>query len=95
MRLVLVEWVDSHIAVGGWKELDEIESVAPLARSVGWIVSESAEAVAIVPHLIDQQGCVVAQGCGEMLIPVRSVVKMIDLQAATPSDYGHQMATEG
>ena len=79
MRLVLVEWVDSHIAVGGWKPLDDLSEQAPVVRSVGWLVRYTEEVLVLVPHMIAKQGAVIEQGCGEMIIPVRSKLSMVEL----------------
>ena len=44
MRLVLVEWLDSH-AGRGWQDLDRLERAAePLyCRSVGWVIRENKD----------------------------------------------------
>jgi hypothetical protein len=45
MRLVLSEWLDSHVAVGGWKEL---EGFAPYATPIGieWAASAKGRTTA-------------------------------------------------
>lgn len=86
MRLVLIEWVDSHVAVGGWKLLDDFDrnAKAPFCRSVGWVVRDDDEIIVVVPHFIEEQGDVARQGCGDMTIPKCSVVRVIDLEAPGP-----------
>ena len=70
MKLVLVEWLDSH-AGRGWQDMEEIaDACQPLyCRSVGWLVSEENECKMLVPHLSgDKQGKVLSQGSGDLTI---------------------------
>lgn len=84
MKLVLIEWVDSHSIPGGWKPLDDAAEnlAAPLhIRSVGWLVSESGGAKVVAPHISGEKNgdcelCV----RGEISIPDRAVVKMTVLR---------------
>lgn len=78
MKLVLIEWVDSH-AGRGWQDLDKIEAASePLrCRSVGWLVSEAGNCKVIVPHLAgEKNGGIVLQGCGDLTIPRRAITKL-------------------
>lgn len=84
MRLVLIEWMDSHVAVGGWKELDGFAPQAPVCRSVGWLLRDDAHSKVLVPHIIDAQSDVPFQGCGDMTIPTSAVLNMVDLKAPDP-----------
>jgi len=86
MRLVLIEWVDSHVAIGGWKGLDGFCASAPVCRSVGWLVKNDEDAKVIMPHLIQEQGDVPLQGCGDMTIPTCAVLRMVDLSVPTEED---------
>ena len=82
MRLVLVEWLDSHVAIGGWKELDAFCPEAPVVRSVGWLLRDGPKTKVIVPHMIHEQAPFIPlQGCGEMAIPEAAIVSMTELQA--------------
>ncbi len=58
MKLVLVEWLDSHSGQG-WQRLDAIrESTHSVhCRSVGWLVSESGGYKTIVPHISGEGWC--------------------------------------
>lgn len=79
MRLVLIEWEDSH-ADGVWHMLGrEIEDRALLCRSVGWLVLDGERAKVLAPHINEAEEGVPLQGCGIMTIPSRSVVKITDL----------------
>lgn len=78
MKLVLIEWIDSH-AGRGWQDMDEIrEACQPLyCRSVGWLISESNGCKTVVPHLSgDEQGKLMSQGRGEITIPEQAIVKL-------------------
>ncbi len=78
MKLVLIEWLDSH-AGRGWQDMARIERAAePLyCRSVGWLVSESGGCKVIVPHIAgERNGEVALQGSGDLTIPTRAIVKM-------------------
>jgi len=79
MKLVLIEWEDSHSDVVKWLSLEEIKgNVEPLrCRSVGWLVHESKEGKVIVPHISGEKNeGTVPYGSGWMSIPSRAIVKM-------------------
>lgn len=79
MRLVLIEWEDSH-SDGAWQQLGgEIEDRALVCRSVGWLVLDGEHAKVVAPHVNDQEPGVPLQGCGVMTIPARSVLAITDL----------------
>jgi hypothetical protein len=82
-KLVLIEWVDSHSG-RGWQDLETIEEKAiPLyCRSVGWMIKETEHCKVIVPHISgEENGDVMLQGCGDLVIPTQSIVKMSVLKA--------------
>jgi hypothetical protein len=74
MKLVLIEWVDSHSG-RGWQDRSRIEECAQLLRckSVGWIVSETKEVIVIVPHV--SGGDTMLQGLGDLVIPKCAITK--------------------
>ncbi len=77
-KLVLIEWVDSHSGKG-WQSLDELEGKAePLfCRSVGWLVKETRDCKVIVPHISgEKNGGIVLQGCGDLAIPKKAILKV-------------------
>jgi hypothetical protein len=81
-NLVLVEWVDSHSG-RGWQDIAQFERAAePLyCRSVGWLMSDTKACKVIVPHIAgEQNGDVMLQGCGDLAIPTKAIVKMTVLQ---------------
>jgi hypothetical protein len=82
LKLVLIEWLDSH-ASRGWQDLKEIQQAAePLyCRSVGWLIHDDKRVKSIVPHLAgEQNGDILLHGCGNITIPTKSVVKMTILK---------------
>lgn len=77
-EMVLIEWVDSHSG-RGWQNLDELERKAePLyCRSVGWLIKETEYVKVIVPHIAgEENGDIMIQGCGDMVIPTKAIVKV-------------------
>lgn len=75
--LVLVEWLDAH-AGRGWQTADQIRSAAePLyCRSVGWLVSETADCKVVVPHISgERDGVEFLTGSGDLTIPAKAIVR--------------------
>ena len=82
-EIVLIEWVDSHSG-RGWQDLEELESKAkPLyCRSVGWLIKETEHCKIIVPHIsVEENGDVILQGCGDITIPAKAILKVTQLKA--------------
>lgn len=78
MRLVLVEWVDSHSGKG-WQPMDEIKKNSKLlyCRSVGWVANEDQNCISLTPHLSGEKNdSVVVYCCGDITIPKKSIVKI-------------------
>ena len=77
-KLVLIEWLDAH-AGRGWQTADAITAAAePLyCRSVGWLVSETADCKVIVPHISGAKGEVeFLTGSGDLTIPAKAIVRL-------------------
>jgi len=75
MKLVLIEWLDSH-AGRGWSTAKQLQQCAiPLyCRSVGWLVAERKDCKVIVPHLAgEKNGDIMLQGCGDLTIPTARI----------------------
>ena len=81
MKLVLVEWVDSH-AGRGWQDFERLRGVArPLyCKSVGWLVAENKDCKVLAPHIAGEKDGEVLQGCGDLTIPAASITKVTVLQ---------------
>ncbi|OGX41506.1 MAG: hypothetical protein A3C53_05065 [Omnitrophica WOR_2 bacterium RIFCSPHIGHO2_02_FULL_68_15] len=56
MKLVLVEWLDSHSG-RGWQDAARFAQAAePLyCRSVGWLVAERKDCKVLVPHIAGER----------------------------------------
>ena len=80
MRLVLIEWVDSVGCSPTWKDLTEDFPSKPIVcRSVGWLFRQGPGYTVIVPHVVTMPDDEPDQGCGDMAIPTRSILRMVDL----------------
>ena len=78
MKLVLVEWLDSHSG-DGWQRLADIEAngESVRCRSVGWLVSDGGGRKVIVPHISGEENRgTIPYGRGDISIPDKSIVKM-------------------
>ena len=80
-RLVLIEWLDSHSG-RGWQTAEMLRQAAePLyCQSVGWLLSDTKDCKVLVPHIGgERDGDMMMQGCGDLVIPARAIVKMTPL----------------
>jgi hypothetical protein len=83
MRLVLVEWLDSFGCSATWEQLDGCSPHLLTCRSVGWLIHDGDDCKVIVPHVSQpNEGCG-QQGCGDMTIPTRAIVRMADLSESS------------
>ncbi len=85
MKLVLIEWLDSHSGKGAWQTVEQLERAAePLyCQSVGWLISENKSCKVIVPHLAgEKNGDTVLQGCGDLTIPTNAITKVTVLRGS-------------
>lgn len=90
--LVIVQWEDSAQPRPSWEWIDEYEpEPAILCISVGYLVSESADAIAVAPNLGDI-GKPRAQASGIMRIPRCCIQSIKELKACRP--YVAQYAEE-
>jgi hypothetical protein len=82
MRLVLIEWEDSH-GSGGWQNLGvALDDRALVCRSVGWLVLDGKRAKVVAPHMNEQEPGVPLQGSGVITIPSRAVLRIVTLREA-------------
>jgi len=85
MRLVFVEWLDSFGCSSDWKDLSDFQAKPLTCFSVGWLVYDGEECKVVVPHISDQNNEHVSQqGCGDMTIPTKAILRIVDL--ILPSD---------
>jgi len=77
MKLLMIEWVDSHSS-RGWQDFETIENSAEAlyCQSVGWLAAENKDVVSLVPHIAgERNGNQKLQGCGDLTIPKRAIIK--------------------
>lgn len=79
-KLVLVKWIDSLGCSPTWSKLDCIELKPVVCKSVGFLYYSNDEYLVIVPHFIKGGVDIEQQGCGEMAIPRRSILKITELR---------------
>lgn len=81
MRLVLVEWVDSYGCSASWQNIaDPFEEPRVMTcRSVGWLVHDGDVCKVLIPHVAEVGEGQPGQGCGDMTIPTRAVVRITEL----------------
>ena len=82
MKLVLVEWLDSHSG-RGWQEMDRLEDTAePLhCRSVGWLLSDRKDCKVLVPHIAgEKNGGIKLLASGDITIPKKAILKVTVLE---------------
>jgi hypothetical protein len=88
MRLVLIEWEDSHTE-GGWQRIGgPIEDRALICQSAGWLILDGERATVIAPHVNTPEDQVDLQGAGIMTIPARAVLRMVDLAQHDTANVG-------
>jgi len=73
-RLVIVEWVDSHITSGWSREKQDDEPQTCV--SVGWVVAENERALSVSPHISIEE---TPQRNGTMTIPKCSIKRIGEL----------------
>jgi hypothetical protein len=85
-KLVFVKWQDSYGVSPVWQEIRAVQVDAHYCYSVGWVVAESSDCLVIVPHVSPANEHIAApeQGTGDMSIPKRSIVNLVELQVELP-----------
>lgn len=80
---VCIEWEDSCCA-SGWKEDGALAGLeASACVSVGWVARKTARAVVIAPHLGVNDGVVLRQTNGHMMIPLSAIRRVRRLKLPT------------
>jgi len=85
MKLVLIEWFDSHGPLDGWQILEDMECThEPLkCRSVGWLLHDGEACKVIMPHIAgDKNMHLPSQGRGILTIPTKSIVRLTELMCS-------------
>jgi hypothetical protein len=79
--LVYCEWDDSASS-DEWAPLERIRraNVPVRATSVGWLFARDRTALTIVPHLVGTRESEPDAGCGDMVIPLGCIVRLVKLK---------------
>ena len=81
--LVLIEWEDSFGCSPSWTDLVTDQPAPLVCQSVGWLVHRDDRCVVVVPHVtLDNDDVESRQGCGDMTIPARSILRTVELSGA-------------
>ena len=80
-KLAYVEWVDSYGCSSQWESTKDVKALVHTCYSVGWVVKETEDTLVVVPHLSPANAAIDAdeQGCGEMAIPLKSIIERVEL----------------
>jgi hypothetical protein len=84
MRLVLVEWEDSHYLGVGWQGPIDFVDRSTICQSVGWLALDGEKVKVLMPHRSVQDGAL-NQGGGIIQIPTRCISRMVWLGELTSS----------
>ncbi|HEX2964462.1 MAG TPA: hypothetical protein VHO84_01680 [Syntrophorhabdaceae bacterium] len=78
MKLVLIEWVDSHGSIEGWKLIEEnSKSETLICESVGWLLYDGKDCKTVLPHKAGHKSDnIMFQGRGELTIPTKAIIRM-------------------
>ncbi len=79
--LVYIEWVDSFGCSSVWTDIEESVPEPLVCKSVGWLQHDGDDYKLIIPHITQEKhGQSLKQGCGDMAIPTRSIIKICPLE---------------
>jgi hypothetical protein len=73
--------LDSYGCSAAWEPIADAATSEPLkCQSVGWLIKDDPDFKVVVPHLSGaDHPNIHQQGCGDMAIPTRAIVRMVDL----------------
>jgi len=80
MRLVLIEWQDSLGCSSAWQEMVSVKPKPLLCQSVGWLAYDGKDCKVVVPHISEDHASAPRQGCGDMTIPTKAIIRMKTLR---------------
>lgn len=78
-KLVLIEWEDSQLGFQGWKMVHEQPKETPSFLSVGFLIHEDEKCKVLYPHIKNVNEEDELSGSGDILIPISSIKKIIEL----------------
>jgi hypothetical protein len=78
--LVYVEWVDSFGCSPNWTEIGDCKPEPLVCKSVGYLCHDGEDYKVVVPHITcEGHNQTLRQGCGDMAIPTKAIVKIVAL----------------
>ena len=78
--LVYIEWLDSFGCSPVWTEIGDCQPQPLVCKSVGWMFHDGDEYKVIIPHVTGEgHNQTLRQGCGDMAIPTKAIVKIVPL----------------
>ena len=83
MKLVLVEWVDSHSSRDTWTGLDELKGKTRHlhCRTVGWIIEKNKQVLMLASSFSSsERNGEPAHASGDMAIPIEAIKKITILR---------------
>lgn len=77
MKLIYIKWIDAYGVSPSWQEIPDMIEVSPLyCESVGWLAEETDKYIVVIPHIhLGKEGTTEPQGCGDMAIPIVSIIE--------------------
>jgi len=76
-KLELVEWLDSRQPTAGWSWLSDMKQTVCRCVSVGYVVQDDQDVLALAPNMADAEG--EAQAMGVITIPRIAVLRRTKL----------------
>jgi hypothetical protein len=74
---VFIEWEDSYGCSDSWQDISSVGSPeSMICRSMGWVGRKSERFIVIIPHVAKIQILGINQGCGDMTIPIASIIRV-------------------
>lgn len=80
LNLVYIEWVDSFGCSSNWSEIGDCTPEPLVCKSVGYLCHDGEDYKVVVPHITcEGHNQTLRQGCGDMAIPTKAIVKIVPL----------------
>lgn len=80
-EFIYIKWVDSYGVLSGWIDLDEYNPNLLIIESVGKVVSQNKEIVAIAHNYSEATENTPQQANGIMVIPKKAILEVISLSS--------------
>lgn len=80
-EFVYIKWVDSYGVRSGWTDLEEYSPNLLVIESVGKVISQTKDVVAIAHNYADATENTPQQGNGIMVIPKKAILRAISFSS--------------